>query len=77
MRKWRAANRHRLPGPVPRLSSEPASQGHRSLFTAHWDLLLLALILAISAFVRFNQDLDPPASVEGGITFAYTLTAYR
>ena len=45
-----------------RLSSEPASQGprspttvHRSLFTAHWDLLLLALILAVSAFVRFNQ----------------------
>lgn len=31
----------------------------------------------VAAFVRFNQDLDPPASVEGGITFAYTLTAYR
>jgi DNA-binding beta-propeller fold protein YncE len=28
---------------------------HRSLFTAHWDLVLLALILAVSAFVRFNQ----------------------
>lgn len=28
---------------------------HRSLLTAHWDLLLLAFILAISAFVRFNQ----------------------
>ncbi|MFZ2358943.1 MAG: PA14 domain-containing protein, partial [Anaerolineae bacterium] len=45
-----------------RLSSEPASQGtrspttvYRSLFTAHWDLLLLALVLAISAFVRFHQ----------------------
>ncbi len=31
----------------------------------------------IAAFVRFNQDMDPPASVEEGIAFSYTLTAYR
>ena len=31
----------------------------------------------VAVFVRFNQDIDPPASVEGGITFSYTLTAYR
>ncbi len=31
----------------------------------------------VAVFVRFNQDADPPASVEGGITFSYTLTAYR
>jgi hypothetical protein len=31
----------------------------------------------IAVYVRFNQDADPPASVEDGITFSYTLTAYR
>jgi hypothetical protein len=31
----------------------------------------------VAVFVRFNQDADPPTSVEGGITFSYTLTAYR
>lgn len=31
----------------------------------------------IAVFVRFNQNVDPPASVEDGITFSYTLTAYR
>ena len=31
----------------------------------------------VAVFVRFNQDVDPPASVEDGITFSYTLTAFR
>ncbi len=31
----------------------------------------------IAVFVRFNQDMDPPASVEEGIAFSYTLTAHR
>ena len=31
----------------------------------------------IAAFVRFNQDMDPPASIEEGIAFSYTVTAYR
>lgn len=31
----------------------------------------------IAAFVRFDQDMDPPASVEEGIAFSYTLTAHR
>ncbi|MFZ1641847.1 MAG: glucan biosynthesis protein [Candidatus Contendobacter sp.] len=31
----------------------------------------------VAVFVRFNQDADPLASVEAGITFSYTLTAYR
>ena len=31
----------------------------------------------IAVFVRFNQDADTPASADDGITFSYTLTAYR
>lgn len=31
----------------------------------------------IAAFVRFNADVDPPASVKDGVTFSYTLTAHR
>ena len=31
----------------------------------------------IAVFVRFNQDADLPTSVEEGIAFSYTLTAYR
>lgn len=31
----------------------------------------------IAVFVRFSQDADTPASVDEGITFSYTLTAYR
>ena len=31
----------------------------------------------IAVFVRFDQDAEPPVSAEDGITFSYTLTAYR
>lgn len=31
----------------------------------------------VAVFVRFNQDAERPASVNDGITFSYTLTAYR
>lgn len=38
----------------------PARSPFRAWLFAHWDLLLLALLLAVSAFVRFNQlDLFP------------------
>ena len=31
----------------------------------------------VAVFVRFNQDAERPASASDGITFSYTLTAYR
>lgn len=31
----------------------------------------------VAVFVRFNQDAGTPASVDDGIAFSYTLTAYR
>ena len=31
----------------------------------------------IAVFVRFSRDADTPASVDEGIVFSYTLTAYR